>query len=155
MRSEGRGARVHAPGVGNRLLAAEPTLQAISRCTSNAWKPSRRKPQSAMFFSHPVRTDIPDAISPGVVFRFIGDSEPSLRSCAEGKSEREAIRRLKRHLASPRPLAQRQCDRLSVRLLDGSDLAASHQALSHRPAHKGNRRRVDHDLQGCDGLPEW
>jgi hypothetical protein len=51
MRSEGRGARVHAPGVGNRLLAAEPTLQAISRRTSNAWKPSRRKPQSAMFFA--------------------------------------------------------------------------------------------------------
>ena len=27
----------------------EPTLQAISPCTSNAWKPSRRKPQSATF----------------------------------------------------------------------------------------------------------
>jgi len=54
MRSEGRGARVHASGVGNRLLAPEPTLQAISPCTNNAWKPSRGKPQSATFLARGV-----------------------------------------------------------------------------------------------------
>jgi len=72
------GARVDASGVGNHLSLPPLTLQAIGPCTSNAWKPSGRKPQSATFFAR-ARAEIPDAIGPDVLFRLFRDKQRRLR----------------------------------------------------------------------------
>jgi hypothetical protein len=51
MRSKGAALALTLRASKTDFSLPEPTLQAISLCTSNAWKPSRRKPQSATFFA--------------------------------------------------------------------------------------------------------
>ncbi len=55
MRSEGAALAFTLRASETDFSLPQPTLQAISPCTNNAWKPARGKPQSASF-SHAGRT---------------------------------------------------------------------------------------------------